>query len=87
MSGGVQKNAVIVTHWGDYEIKVWVGLRDELTLPHCITARYEILKFARLLAHGSIPTTYTTFSDGAESALRIAKLDARALLDGPFPSY
>jgi hypothetical protein len=87
LRGRVQQNEVIVTQWGDYEIVVSVTFEAELAGPNGITAKYEILRFGRCLANDSIPATYHTPSDAAESALRIAKLDARASLDGPFPIY
>lgn len=76
-----------VTPWGDYDIAVRVGREAAGRLVGAITSSYEILRAGRLLAAAAVPAAYLTEKDAAESALRIAKLDARELLEGPFPGY
>lgn len=77
----------IVTPWGDYEIFVRVDRAKTGPLAGTITSAYEIFQSGRLLTAAIVPTVYPTEREAAESALRIAKLDARESLDGSFPGY
>lgn len=75
------------TNWGNYEIVIRTGTS---TLPHLAgdaIASYEVFRNGRLLIVGVVPAGFRSTEEAAESALRIAKLDARESLDGPFPSY
>lgn len=78
---------LIVTRWGDYDIAVTVKEGTVGSIPDGIISSYEIFRAGELLAFGSVPATYSSRAVAAASALRIAKLDARESLPGPFPVF
>lgn len=76
----------ILTQWGDYEIAVRAGVHTWGSLAGQMSGSYEIRKAGRLLRNGSVAGGHATAEEAAANALRVAKLDAREALDGPFPA-
>jgi hypothetical protein len=76
----------IVTEWGDYVISVRTGPHIVGAFAGATTASYEIFRRSRLLAAGCVPAGYSSAKIAADSALRIAKLDARGSFSGEFPA-
>lgn len=81
------RDDAVVTPWGDYEIAVRTSRTGIGLLAGAITSSYEIFHAGRLLTVATVPAEYPTEKEAAESALRIAKLDARESLNGLFPDY
>ena len=77
----------IVTAWGDYDIAVRTSANTTKRIVGAVASSYKIYRAGTFLAGGTVPAAYATAAVAAESALRIAKLDARESLQGPFPAY
>lgn len=76
-----------LTQWGDYDIWIMICLEYLFTEAGQFTATYEVFRYGHLLIMETVPATFESSRAAAQSALCIAKLDARASLYGPFPSY
>ena len=78
---------ITVTHWGNYEIVVRTSKDTTGTSRDGVISSYEITRAGKLLVDAVIPAAYADERSAAESALRIAKLDARDSLGAPCPGY